>query len=166
MRGSLTGFKKIGGGIVELALGALVVGLLIAALHPSTTKANAEPKASALQQIPAGTICIVDDSNGNQLQFDPTTGAYTFTSCKGSAPPLTGTGLVKIKGCQVTLTHIAADRRVTANVDFCAQKGKASAQTFTPALTRTIQDRNTADDVCGCAAAAPAVPTRGTANQD
>lgn len=153
MRGSLTGLKKVGGGILELALGAFVVGLLIAALHGKSDSNVA--KAGALQQVPTGgTICIVDDSNGNQLTFDATTGAYTFTSCTIPAPPVTGTGLVKIKGCTVTLTHITPDRRVTATIDFCTERGRASAQTFAPALTRTITDRIITDDVCGCAAPA------------
>jgi hypothetical protein len=154
MRGSLTVLKRVSGGIVELALGALVVGLLIAALHPGKSEAKAAaPRAAAIQQVPTGgTLCIVDDSNGNQLTFEAATGAYTFTACR-TGFTLSGTGLVKIKGCQVTLTHIAADRRVTAVVDFCVNKGKASAQTFSPASTKTIGDRNITDDVCGCVVA-------------
>src|SRR5262249_43976801 len=148
MKGSSQWMRKLSGSFLELSLGAFVVALLIAASHFGS--ANATPvatAAAAVQQIPGGTLCIVDDSNGNQLTFDPTTGAYTFTDCKGFT--LTGTGLVTVKGCTVSLQHIAADRRVTAKVDFCTSRANASAQVFVPALTpvRTITDRNIKNDV-------------------
>src|SRR5262249_9066040 len=116
MKGSSQWMRKLSGSFLEVALGAFVVALLIAASHfgsANAVAANATrvaTAAAAVQQVPGGTLCIVDDSNGNQLTFDATTGAYTFTDCKGFT--LTGTGRVTVKGCTVSLQHIAADRRV------------------------------------------------------
>ncbi|HMG33511.1 MAG TPA: hypothetical protein VKM94_06215 [Blastocatellia bacterium] len=154
----LQSIRKLSGGFLEVALGAFVVGLLIAASHygngnaMSANAASSPTTVAAVQQIPGGTLCIVDDSNLNQLTFDPITGAYTFTDC--ATFTVTGTGRVTVKGCTVSLQHVAADRRVVAKVDFCTHRGSASAQTFTP-LTRvkTITDRNTTNDTCGCVAA-------------
>lgn len=94
--------------------------------------------------------CIVDDSNGNQLQFDKTTGAYTFTHCGDFT--LSGVGTVTIKGSTITLKHVAADRRLYAEVDETNKKGSASLAVYPSGVLRTIMDRNTVGDVCGCQA--------------
>ena len=94
--------------------------------------------------------CIVDDSNGNQLQFDKTSGAYTFTNCAGFT--LSGTGTVTIKGSTITLRHVASDRRLYAEVDETNKKGSASLAVYPSGVLRTIIDRNTVGDVCGCQA--------------
>ncbi|HSB09964.1 MAG TPA: hypothetical protein VLM38_10800 [Blastocatellia bacterium] len=94
------------------------------------------------------TVCIVDDSNGNQLQFDKNTGAYTFTNCTGFT--VTGTGKVTIKGSIITLTHVASDRRLYVLVDQSVKKANASLMIIPAGVIRTIIDRNTANDVCAC----------------
>jgi len=96
------------------------------------------------------STCIVDDSNGNQLQFDKTSGAYTFTNCGGFT--LSGTGTVTIKGSTITLKHVASDRRLYAEVDETNKKGSASLVVYPSGVLRTIIDRNTVGDVCGCQA--------------
>lgn len=94
--------------------------------------------------------CIIDDSNGNQLQFDKTTGAYTFTNCGNFT--LSGVGTVTIKGSTITLKHVASDRRLYAEVDETNKKGSASLAVYPGGVLRTIMDRNTANDMCGCLA--------------
>jgi hypothetical protein len=94
--------------------------------------------------------CIVDDSNGNQLQFDKTTGAYTFTNCGNFT--LSGVGTVTIKGSTITLKHVSSDRRLYAEVDETNKKGSASLAVYPSGVLRTIMDRNTVGDVCGCQA--------------
>jgi hypothetical protein len=94
--------------------------------------------------------CIVDDSNGNQLQFDKTTGAYTFTNCGNFT--LSGVGTVTIKGSTITLKHVATVRRLYAEVDETNTKGSASLAVYPSGVLRTIMDRNTVGDVCGCQA--------------
>ena len=92
--------------------------------------------------------CLVDDSNGNQLQFDKTTGSYTFTNCGDFT--LSGVGTVTIKGSTITLKHVAADRRLYAEVDETIKKGSASLAVYPSGVLRTIMDRNTVGDICGC----------------
>jgi hypothetical protein len=94
------------------------------------------------------SIFLVDDSNGNQLQFDKDTGAYRFTNCNLFL--LIGVGTVTIKGSTVTLKHIAAGRRLYAEVDEAGKKGSASVWAVSDGFVRTIIDRNTVGDVFGC----------------
>jgi len=97
-------------------------------------------------------MCIVDDSNHNQISFNSTTGNYSFTNCTGFT--MSGTGKVKRKNlCIVALEDTKADRRLSAQIDLCLKKGKASLETFSPGAVRTITDRNTANDQCGCGTA-------------
>ncbi|HLG13657.1 MAG TPA: hypothetical protein VJH03_03905 [Blastocatellia bacterium] len=159
MRISHERIKGVGGRILEFTLGVFLLAMLVAVLGGSESQAGsltnslsnantAVPLNSAGCLPASGTACIVDDSNGNQLSFDLSTGAYTFTNCM--AFNLTGTGKVTISGCIVTLEHIALDRRVVARIDFGAKRATASARTYSPAMLKTISDRNTANNVCGC----------------
>ena len=94
-------------------------------------------------------VCLQDDSNGNLLRFNTTTGEYLFTRC-GTGFMLGGTGTVTIKGSIVTLQHNAADRKVLAQIDNAMKNGKASVQVFSLGTTFTITDRNTTNDTCAC----------------
>jgi hypothetical protein len=143
--------KRIAGSALEVALGIFLLAILVNVWGARESKAAPltparSPVSASLPQ--AGTICIVDDSNHNQLQVDPTTGAYTFTDCASFT--LTGTGVVTTMGCTVVLQHVAPDRRVLAKIDLCGKRATASAQTYSPSILKTITDRNTANDVCGC----------------
>lgn len=158
MRVSLDRAKGVGGSILEVTLGIFVLAMLVTILSAKESRAETRTLATAKNvassnvsaMLPLlGTICIVDDSNGYQLTFDPNTGAYTFTNCTSFT--LMGIGKVKIKGCTITLEHIALDRRVMANVELCVKRATASAQTYVPSSSvKTIVDRNTSNDVCGC----------------
>jgi 6-phosphogluconolactonase (cycloisomerase 2 family) len=94
-------------------------------------------------------VCLQDDSNGNLLQINSTTGDYQFTNCSGFT--LSGTGSLMKKGSVITLQHYAADRRVLARIDSSVNKGTASVQVFSQGTTFTITDRNTANNTCACA---------------
>lgn len=61
---------------------------------------------------------------------------------------LTGTGKPTMKGCIITLSHNAPDRRVFAKLDVCNKTGDASVQTSSPKTTFTITDKNTTDNTC------------------
>lgn len=113
-------------------------------------------------------FCLQDDTDPNRLfHFNSFTGNYVFAcgggSCGGGAggtssqpptgssvppPPvtLTGIGKSKMKGCIITLTHNAPDRRVFARLDACTKTGDASVETTSPKTTINITDKNTADN--------------------
>ena len=93
-------------------------------------------------------VCLQDDSNGNILRFNEFTGDYVFTSCSGITA--NGTASVFKKGGSITLQHMPADRRVTAQVDTAVKKGSAAIQLFSPARSLTIIDRNIANNSCAC----------------
>ncbi|HEY5838675.1 MAG TPA: hypothetical protein VIT19_06525 [Pyrinomonadaceae bacterium] len=63
-------------------------------------------------------------------------------------PPvtLTGTGKPTMKGCIITLSHNAPDRRVFAKLDACTKTGDASVETNSPKADIKITDKNTADN--------------------
>ena len=94
--------------------------------------------------------CIQDDSNGNILKINSTTGDYRFTNCSGFT--LGGIGTLVFKGNITNLQHYAADRRVLARIDSSAKRGTASIQVFAYGRTFTITDRNTSNNTCTCAA--------------
>lgn len=94
-------------------------------------------------------MCLQDDSNGNLLQFNSTTGEYQFTKCR-SGLVLSGTGSLTTRGSIITLQDYATDRRVLARIDGSVNKGTASIQVFSQGTTFTIMDRNTTNNTCTC----------------
>jgi hypothetical protein len=101
-----------------------------------------------ISDIPPFDACLQDESNGNRLQFNSTTGNYQFTTCGGVT--IGGTGTLTKRGCLVTLQVNGPDRRVLARIDTCMGSGIASIQVFSQGTTFTIMDRNTANDTCSC----------------
>jgi hypothetical protein len=93
-------------------------------------------------------LCIQDDSNGNILKINSTTGAYQFTNCSGFT--LGGTGTLVVRGGSLTLQDNRGDRRVLARIDSGVNRGTASIQ-VTGQQPFTITDRNTSNNVCACA---------------
>lgn len=113
-------------------------------------------------------LSLQDDADPNRIfHFNSFTGDYIFAcgggSCRGasggtssqpptgsSEPPppvtLTGTGKPTMKGCIITLTHNAPDRRVFAKLDACTKSGDASVETTPPKTNFNITDKNTADN--------------------
>ena len=75
----------------------------------------------------------------------------------GSAPPtgstpgavtFTGIGKPAMKGCIITLSHNAPDRRVFARLDTCTKTGDAQVETKTPKATSEVTDKNTENNSC------------------
>lgn len=97
-------------------------------------------------------VCFRDDSRAaTVLLWNSVSGDYSFRPPGGaSAPPtggarLTGEGTMVMKGCVLTLTHNAPDRRVFSKLDTCTNSGQASVQTTSPKAKFTITDRNISD---------------------
>jgi hypothetical protein len=115
-------------------------------------------------------FCLQDDTDPNRIfHFNSFTGDYIFAcgggSCRSgsggtsgepptgsSAPPpvtLTGAGKPQMKGCIITLSHNAPDRRVFAKLDACTKTGDASVETTSPKANINITDKNTTDNTVG-----------------
>ena len=93
-------------------------------------------------------ICLQDESNGNLLRVNSTTGAYEFTDCKGVT--IGGTGRITRRGCLITLEVNGPDRRVLARIDTCMKSGTASVQLFSTGRNFSVFDRNIANNTCAC----------------
>ncbi|HKG23513.1 MAG TPA: HYR domain-containing protein [Blastocatellia bacterium] len=101
--------------------------------------------------VDTGFICLEDDENIiNIIRVNLTTGEYMFVSCQNFA--LNGQGIVKKKGCSVTVEDIRSDRRVQIQVDICLRRGTAAVQSFTVNKTFPITDRNIDNNPCVCPA--------------
>jgi DNA-binding beta-propeller fold protein YncE len=90
-------------------------------------------------------ICI--QSSSQVIRINSTTGDYQFTDCNGIT--LTGTGVLGMKGCTITLQHNAPDRRIQAMVNTCQKRGTASVQVFSPRRTFHLSDLDITNG-CGC----------------
>jgi uncharacterized delta-60 repeat protein len=97
---------------------------------------------------PPFDLCIQDESNGNLLQINTTTGEYQFSNCGGLTIGSTGT-LTK-RGNQITLQHNASDRRVMASIDSSTNKATGSIQLLSQGWTFSITDRNITNNTCAC----------------
>lgn len=94
-------------------------------------------------------MCLQDDSSGNLLQFNSTTGDYQFVNCESNLT-LSGKGTLMQRSGNITLQHNAADRRVSVKLDTRVKRGTASIQVFSLGRTFTITDRDTTNNTCGC----------------
>jgi hypothetical protein len=93
--------------------------------------------------------CLQDDTNtGNVVLFNRTTGEYRF--CCGGVVLATGTGKVTTSGCNVTIEHNTADRKVLIKGDFSGNKGTALLQMPTGNTKCQITDRDTRNNSCQC----------------
>lgn len=117
-------------------------------------------------------ICLQDDSDPDRrFRWNTFTGDYAFTdpdppkppggtttgSTAGSGTPpltpptglnLTGIGKPAMKGCIITLSHNAPDRRVFARLDTCTKTGDAQVETKTPKATSEVTDKSTGNNSC------------------
>jgi hypothetical protein len=101
-----------------------------------------------ISKISMFDTCLQDESNGNFLRLDTTTGNYQFSNCRDLT--LSGTAVITRKGCLITLQVNGPDRRLVASIDTCAKRGSASIQILSAGTTFTIIDRNTANNTCAC----------------
>jgi hypothetical protein len=93
-------------------------------------------------------ICLQDESNGNLLQINTTTGEYQLINCGGLT--LGGTGTLTKRGSQITLQHSATDRRIMASLDTSTKRATASVQLLTTGRTLSLTDRNITNNTCAC----------------
>jgi hypothetical protein len=68
---------------------------------------------------------LKDNTTGNLLQWNSTTGAYTFTRCSDGFM-LTGTGTVRLVNGIRTLTDFKSDRRISAGFNTGQLTGNAT----------------------------------------
>jgi len=98
--------------------------------------------------FPVTLVCLQDDSSpGIQLQWDISSGAYTFC-CGGTT--FTGFGVVTRRGSTFSLQAYGPNRRVTAVFDGAVNRGSAALQILPGGGVCTITDRNTTNDSCTC----------------
>lgn len=132
-------------------LPAVAVGRFLTAT--ATDAAGNTSEFSQCVQVMQGPttfdLCLQDDSNGNILVLNSTTGEYQFSNCKGVS--LSGVGSLLKKGCLVTLQVNGPDRRIQVRLDTCSKLGSASIQLLSQGTNYTITDRNTSNDTCVCA---------------
>jgi len=100
-------------------------------------------------QGPSFDICLQDDSNGNLLQFNSTTGDYKFSNCRKGFT-LTGRGTVSIRFCKVELQDVERDRNISVLANTCTHAGTASIRDFSRNQTFTISDRDITNNTCSC----------------
>ena len=112
--------------------------------------------ANPSQTVRGFNICLQDDNSLDTLQINSRTGAYKYTRCSDGRL-LTGTGTVTSNGCIVTLQHFSGPRRLSAEVDTCLHKGRASVQVGATVgdLDVIITDSNTANNTCDCTVPLP-----------
>lgn len=101
-------------------------------------------------------LCLQDDSNGNLLQFNSTTGDYLFTDCRKGIT-LRGTGAVTNDpyGCKVNLQDTGPipkrpDRSVLVQVNRCTHAARASIQIFSSGSSFSITDSDITNNTCAC----------------
>jgi hypothetical protein len=72
-------------------------------------------------------LCLQDDSSGNFLQINATTGDL-FTNCSGLS--IGGTGILTARGNQITLQTNVSDHRVIARIDTSANSKERTSKIF------------------------------------
>jgi subtilisin-like proprotein convertase family protein len=93
-------------------------------------------------------VRLQDNANSSTvLLFNTTTGAYRFC-CSGTT--FTGVGTVAVRGCTYTLTHNAADRRVSGQMDFSTFKGSGSIQLPVGTTRCTLSDNDVRNNTSLC----------------
>ena len=74
---------------------------------------------------PSFDVCLKDNTSGNLLQWNRTTGQYQFTRCSDGFT-LTGTGTVALANGIRTLTDFKSDRRISAGFNTGQLTGNAT----------------------------------------
>ena len=95
-------------------------------------------------------IFLQDNTNPETMLFiNSFTGEYAFY-CGGTS--YTGVGTITKRGCQVSLTHNPADRRVSASIQLGTSPQSATAALQSPPGTTicTITDTKLANNSCVC----------------
>jgi uncharacterized delta-60 repeat protein len=137
-----------GGNDTGQALAIQGDGKVIAAGGAFSSDTGFDFALARLEVGPTFDACVQDDSTGNLLKINTTTGDYQFTNCSGVM--LAGQGSITRRGGLITLQHNASDRRVLARLDTAARKATASIQLLSTGATFNIVDTNTANNTCVC----------------
>lgn len=98
---------------------------------------------------PTFDTCIQDDSNGNLLRFNSTTGDFRFSNCRKGFE-LEGRGTVTTRFCKVELRAAGRDYNISALANTCTRAGTASVQLFSPTRVFAIFDRDMSNNTCAC----------------
>ncbi|MBI3651277.1 MAG: HYR domain-containing protein [Acidobacteria bacterium] len=110
----------------------------------------AKNQSSCSFTVSAFDVCLQDDSTAaTVLLFNSLTGDYRFC-CRGTI--FAGRGTVQKLGSTYTLTHNAADRRLSAKLEGALNRGTASLQSPVGTTRCTINDRDIRNNSCACAA--------------
>jgi hypothetical protein len=105
----------------------VLMGLLAASPAHSVTIVLNTAGTGTLGGAPNGAFdtCLVDNSTGNLLQWNSTTGQYKFTRCSDGFM-ITGTGVAKLVNGIRTLTDFKSDRRISAGFNTGQLTGNAT----------------------------------------
>jgi hypothetical protein len=104
--------------------------------------------ASCSFAITVFDLRLQDDTNpAAVLLFNSLTAQYRLCT---SGTSYTGTGIVTKRGCTITLTHNASDRRLQASVDTSMGRGNAALQMPTGLMMCSINDRDIRNDSAIC----------------
>ena len=105
-------------GSALFAAAIVMVGLLAASPTNSVTFAGA-PVVNGFD------TCLRDNTTGNLLQWNSTTGQYQFTRCSDGFM-IIGTGVAKLVNGIRTLTDFKTDRRISAGFNTGQLTGNAT----------------------------------------
>jgi hypothetical protein len=106
-----------------------------------------------------GEVIIQNDADGSFLVINTDSGDYKFYHCEDGMA-MSGTGLIKIDGCNIYFEDLKLDHRVLASINICEKQAKAAIEVFevtvkgatgAPTMQEFINDVNLSDNttVCG-----------------
>jgi hypothetical protein len=106
-----------------LAIIVMLTGVSVQAQKKSAQGRIAPPV------IQPQNVIIQDDSGGGFLLFDPASGAYKSNLCEyGYA--FSGTGQVKVDGCNVYFSDLQPGYRIFASLNMCDHQAKCAIEVF------------------------------------
>jgi len=148
------GFDQGSGIAVDSGGSAYVTGLTSSAAFPTTPGTFQASRAgfnsdAFVSKLSMFDLCLQDDSNGNWLLVNTSTGDYLFTACRGGVA-LSGNAVITRKGCLISLQVSGPDRRLLARIDTCLKTGTATMQIVSQGASFTILDRNITNNTCKC----------------
>lgn len=149
---TVIGFRENGNAIaVDSGAGIYVAGQAFSTNFPVTAGAfDTTHNGSGdgfVSKLNLFDICMQDDTNGNLLRFNSTTGDYLFTNCR-KGMVFAGKGSVTTNFCKITLNASMPGQTLTALANTCTRA--ASAQLVAQGKTLTITDKDMGNDSCTC----------------
>ena len=147
--------KVVGGGVVNNTATASDFGLARYLIGPATTPTPTPTLTPTPTPKPTPTpnqqICLKDDTTGNVLTFNVTTGAYEFTQCSGGKFTFGGTGTVQLVNSVQTLTDSRTTSKVSAGFNKGTLTGSATLNiSVAPGVWQTFRISDTRSKGLGC----------------